>query len=263
VRRLTGAPLPANASGMASPRTILVTGAASGIGFACAERLLGQGAAVVTLDTQPLPPALVAADDKGALLPLTGDVADLAQCRAAVEQAMERFGRLDALCHFAGIHSTASWEELSSEEFARVLEVNVIGSFHMAKAAAEPMKVQGGGAIVLTASGSIKVSGVGGGSGRGGPAYVASKAAITGLNQALARSLGRYNIRVNTVSPGATDTPMIADYTQASREAAAARAFLGRIGRPEDVADVAIFLISDAARFVTGEIISVSGGGSV
>lgn len=243
---------------MAAPRTILVTGAASGIGLSCAERLMAQGDRVAALDAKAI--SLAAGDN---FLPLTADVSDLTQCRHAVTRTIERFGRLDALCHFAGIHSTAGWEDLGAAEFARVLEVNVIGSFNMAKAAAEHMKQHGGGAIVLTSSGSIKVSGVGGGSGRGGPAYVASKAAIIGLNQALARSLGRYDIRVNTVSPGATDTPMIADYTADSRDAAARRSFLGRIGRPEDVADVAIFLVSDQARFITGEIISVSGGGSV
>ncbi len=79
----------------------------------------------------------------------------------------------------------------------------------------------------------------------------------------MARSLGPYNIRVNTVSPGATETPMIAEYTNESRANAASRAMLGRIGTPEDVVDVARFLISDAARYVTGEVISVSGGGSV
>ena len=247
---------------METAQTVLVTGAAGGIGRACVARLLASQARVAAFDRAALQPDLAGAR-QGALLPLVGDVADLAQCRDAVRRTVDAFGRLDALCHFAGIHSTASWEDLAPEEFARVLEVNVIGSFHMAKAAAERMREQGGGAIVLTSSGSIRVSGVGGGSGRGGPAYVASKAAITGLNQALARSLGPYNIRVNTVSPGATDTPMIAGYTPEARAAAARRAFLGRLGRPEDVADVALFLISDAARFVTGEIISVSGGGSV
>ena len=124
------------------------------------------------------------------------------------------------------------------------------------------MKDHGGGAIVLTSSGSVGMSGVGG-SGRGGPAYVSSKAAIYGLNQALARSLGPHGIRVNTVSPGATETPMISEYTEAARENAAARTMVGRIGQPGDVADVARFLISNRARFVTGDVISASGGGSV
>ena len=246
-----------------TPQIVIVTGAASGIGLACALRLLADGAQVAAIDVNPLPRELLLADHHGRLLPRIVDVADLEQCRDAVQQTVAKFGGLNALCHFAAIHSTKTWEDVSGEEFNRVLEVNVVGTFHMAKAVAEYMKRHGGGAIVLTSSGSIKVSGLGGGSGRGGPAYVASKSAINGLNLALARALGRYKIRVNTVSPGATDTPMIAEYTEASREAAASRSFLGRIGQPDDVVDVARFLISDAARFVTGEIISVSGGGSV
>ena len=246
-----------------TPQIVIVTGAGSGIGLACASRMLADGVKVAAVDINPLPAALRRADGDDSLLALTLDVSSLIDCREAVRQTVAKFGGLNALCHFAAIHSTKAWEDVSGEEFNRVLEVNVVGSFHMAKAAAEHMKRHGGGAIVLTSSGSIKVSGLGGGSGRGGPAYVASKAAINGLNLALARALGRHNIRVNTVSPGATDTPMIAEYTAASREAAAGRSFLGRIGQPDDVVDVARFLISDAARFVTGEIISVSGGGSV
>ena len=246
-----------------SAQIVIITGAGSGIGLACASRFLADGCQVAAIDINPLPAQLLRAGEGGSLLPLKIDVSSLEQCREAVRQTTAKFGGLNALCHFAGIHSTRTWEEVSGEEFNRVLEVNVVGSFHMAKAAAEYMKHHGGGAIVLTSSGSIKVSGLGGGSGRGGPAYVTSKAAINGLNLALARAFGRHNIRVNTVSPGATDTPMIAEYTEASREAAAGRSFLGRIGQPDDVVDVARFLISDAARFVTGEIISVSGGGSV
>lgn len=247
---------------MTGQKTVVVTGAGSGIGKACAAMLLADGANVAALDITPIPEEL-AATASGFCLPIAVDVSSLEQCRSAVRRTVERFGRLDALCHFAAIHSTRTWEEVSAEEFSRVLDVNVLGSFHMAKAAAEHMKDHGGGAIVLTSSGSVKSSGVGGGSGRGGPAYVTSKAAIHGLNLALARSLGRYNIRVNIVSPGATETPMIADYTAESRKGAAARSMLGRIGTPEEVADVARFLISDQARFVTGEVISASGGGSI
>ena len=241
-------------------QTVIVTGAGGGIGMACARDLAADGANVTALDVKPIPGEVTGA---GACLPLTVDVSDFGQCRDAVAQTVEKFGRLDALCHFAAIHSTETWEDLSAETFNRVLEVNVTGSFLIAKAAAQYMKDHGGGAIVLTSSGSVQRSGVGGGSGRGGPAYVSSKAAIYGLNRSLARSLGPHNIRVNTVSPGATETPMIAEYTDASRQNAAARTMVGRIGQPEDVADVARFLISDRARFVTGDVISASGGGSV
>jgi len=242
---------------------VLVTGAGGGIGAACARDLLRDGNRVTALDVKPIHADVLAAGTDENLIPLNVDVSSLAACRNAVRETVAKFGGLDALCHFAAIHSTLNWEDVSSEEFNRVLEVNVVGSFHIAKAAAEHMKEHGGGAIVLTSSGSVQASGVGGGSGRGGPAYVTSKAAIYGLNRSLARSLGPYNIRVNTVSPGATDTPMIAEYTNAAREGAASRSMLGRIGTPEDISDVARFLISDKARYVTGDVISVSGGGSV
>jgi NAD(P)-dependent dehydrogenase (short-subunit alcohol dehydrogenase family) len=114
---------------------------------------------------------------------------------------------------------------------------------------------------VLTSSGSINVSGVGG-HGRGGPAYVASKAAIIGLTRALARSLAPQGIRVNAISPGSTETAMTADYDEDARQKAAARTLLGRMGQPDDIAAVALFLLSDSAGYMTGEIVHVNGGGS-
>jgi len=242
---------------------VIVTGCGGGIGAACARLLLEDGSRVTAIDVKPIHDSVLAVGGDDTLLPLKVDVSSLDACRGAVRQTVEKFGDLDALCHFAAIHSTGNWEQVSSEEFLRVLEVNVLGSFHMAKAAGEQMKKNGRGAIVLTSSGSVQASGVGGGTGRGGPAYVTSKAAIYGLNRSLARSLGPYGIRVNTVSPGATETPMIAEYTNESRANAASKTMLGRIGEPDDIADVARFLISDAARYVTGDVISASGGGSV
>ena len=244
-------------------QVVLVTGTGGGIGAACARGLLEDGNKVTALDVKPVHETVLNAAPEENYIALNVDVSSLDACRDAVKQTIDKFGRLDAVCHFAAIHSTLNWEDVSSEEFNRVLEVNVVGSFHVAKSAGEWMKENGGGAIVLTSSGSVQASGVGGGSGRGGPAYVTSKAAIYGLNRSLARSLGPHGIRVNTVSPGATETPMIAEYTNASRDNAANRSMLGRIGEPEDVADVARFLISDKSRYVTGEFISASGGGSV
>ena len=244
-------------------QVVLVTGTGGGIGAACARGLLEDGNKVTALDVKPVHESVLNAAPEDNYIALNTDVSLLDACRDAVKQTVDKFGRLDAVCHFAAIHSTLNWEDVSSEEFNRVLEVNVVGSFHIAKSAGEWMKENGGGAIVMTSSGSVQASGVGGGSGRGGPAYVTSKAAIYGLNRSLARSLGPHGIRVNTVSPGATETPMIAEYTNASRDSAANRSMLGRIGEAEDVADVARFLISDKARYVTGEVISCSGGGSV
>ena len=242
---------------------VLVSGCGGGIGAACARNLLEDGNRVTAIDVKPIHDDVMSAGTDDTLISLNVDVSSLDACRDAVKQTIEKFGGLDAVCHFAAIHSTGDWEQVSSEEFNRVLEVNVVGSFHVSKAAAEHMKEKGKGSIVLTSSGSVLTSGIGGGSGRGGPAYVTSKAAIYGLNRSLARSLGRYGIRVNTVSPGAAETPMIREYTNASRENATNKSMLGRIGDPNEIADVARFLISHQARYVTGEVISASGGGSV
>jgi 3-oxoacyl-[acyl-carrier protein] reductase len=158
----------------------------------------------------------------------------------------------------AGIHSTLTWREISPEHFDQILSVNVTGSFLIARAAAEQM--ERGGAIVLTSSSSIMVGGVGG-SGRGGPAYVASKAAIIGLTRALARSLAPMGIRVNAVSPGSTETAMTAEYDEQAKRRVAERTFVGRMGRAEEIAAVACFLISDGASYVSGETLQVTGGG--
>jgi 3-oxoacyl-[acyl-carrier protein] reductase len=239
-------------------KTVIVTGAASGIGFACVQGLLAAGHNVCGADLQPVPVERLP-EHRDRFISLRTDVASADDCRRAAAHTAERFGALTCLIHMAAAHSTLTWRELGSEHFNRILAVNVTGSFLMAQAVAERMA--DGGAIVLTSSGSINVSGVGG-HGRGGPAYVSSKAAIIGLTRALARSLAPRGIRVNAVSPGATDTAMTADYDEEARRKVAERTLLGRIGRPEDIAAVAQFLISDAARYMTGEIVHVNGGGS-
>ncbi|MBM3488044.1 MAG: SDR family oxidoreductase [Alphaproteobacteria bacterium] len=237
-------------------KTVLVTGAASGIGRASAEGLLADGCQVAAADVAPIPANLAAR-----ALAVRCDVADLAQCRAAVAATIARYGRLDGVIHMGAIHGTETWRELEAAAFNRVLEVNVTGSFLISKAAAEHMAAHGGGAIVLTCSTSIAVSGVGG-HGRGGPSYVTSKAAIIGLTRALARSLAPDRIRVNAVAPGSTDTPMTADYTDDARKRVAERTLVGRFARPEEIAEVARFLVSDRASYITGEVLNVSGGGS-
>ena len=242
-------------------RVVIVTGAASGIGRACAEALLAAGDHVAAADVAPLPAALTGAAPAARLLAIRTDVANPEDCRRAVEETVKRFGGLHALIHMAAIHSTETWRELDAAKFNRILQVNVTGSFLMAQAAAGHMASQGGGAIVLASSGSISLSGVGG-HGRGGPSYVTSKAAIIGLVRALARSLGPDGVRVNAVSPGATETPMTAEYSGEAKRGVAQRTPLGRIGQPEEIAAVALFLISDAAGYMSGQVVNVNGGAS-
>jgi len=195
------------------------------------------------------------------VLALRADVASEADCRAAVAATVQRFGTLDGLIHMAALHSTLTWEEADAAEFNRIMAVNVTGAFLIAKAAAEPMKKAGRGAIVLASSTVMNSGGVGG-HGRGGPAYATSKAAIVGLTRSLARALAPHGIRVNAVSPGSTATAMTADYDEAALAQLAARTPLGRIGRPEEIAAIACFLVGEGASYMVGDVVNANGGGS-
>lgn len=196
------------------------------------------------------------ADD---LIMQKGDVSDASHCESAVSTAVDRFGRLDALIHWGAAHSSTRWYDLTADEFNRILTVNVTGSFLISKAAAKVMTAQGKGAIVLTTSTSV-LQGVTGGEGQGGPAYVSSKGAVIALTRSLARALGPEGVRVNAVSPGLTETPMIAGYTESQRTAMGQRFPLGRFATPEEIAHAGLYLISDKASFITGEVMHVNGG---
>jgi NAD(P)-dependent dehydrogenase (short-subunit alcohol dehydrogenase family) len=237
----------------------IVTGAASGIGLACARRLLDQGHRVAAIDikAEALAAALGAATKT--LLHLPCDVSQSAAVDSAVARAADGFGAPDGLIHCAAVHSPSFWTDLEAEEFNRVLQVNVTGSFLIAKAVARAMQAKKKGAIVLTSSANVLAGGVGGQAGMGGPAYVASKSAIVGLVRSMARSLGPDGIRVNAVMPGVTETPMIAKYSQENRAASLKQIPLGHIGTAEEIADVMCFLVSDGSRYVSGETMIVNG----
>jgi NAD(P)-dependent dehydrogenase (short-subunit alcohol dehydrogenase family) len=247
---------------MSDPRAVLVTGAASGIGRACTLRLLAEGHRVVACDLarEALEAALGGAAGRDRLELFAGDVSSQHDCAAAAALAVERYGRLDAVLHWAALHSITHWTRLDAQECNRILSVNVTGSFLITQAAARHMQARRSGAIVLCSSSSMITGPVGGEAGNGGPAYVASKAAIVGLVRSLARALGPSGIRVNAVVPGVTETPMIETYSAEHRATLQARIPLGRIAEPDDIAAVGCFLISDAARYMNGEMVIVNGG---
>jgi 3-oxoacyl-[acyl-carrier protein] reductase len=245
---------------MAERMTVLVTGAASGIGNASARQLLTAGHEVVAVD---LDADAVRANLKSGgqdCEAVTADISRAEDCKTAVQKTIERFGKVDALVHWAARHSRTPWSEVGADEFNRILAVNVTGSFLIAQAAAQHMVTRGSGAIVLTSSTSVNAGTTGGAAGSGGPAYVASKAAIVGVVRSLARSLGPSGIRVNGISPGVTETPMIANYSNENRALQKTRVPLGRLGQPEDIAAVGTFLISEASSYINGEVIIVDGG---
>ncbi len=238
---------------------ILVTGAAGGIGLACTRMLLEDGANLTAFDIQGDLMAKELPTGHERLLLVQGDQARTENCQEVVASAIDRYGHLDALIHWGAAHSSARWDELGADEVNHVLAVNVTGSLLLAQAAAHHMTERGEGNIVLCTSTSV-LYGVTGGNGQGGPAYVASKGAVIALMRSLARALGPKGIRVNAVSPGLTETPMIESYTDEQRAAMTQRFPLGRFALPEEVANAAIYLISDKASFMTGEIMYVNGG---
>ena len=241
------------------PGVYLVTGAASGIGLACARTLLERGHNVAAADLSAEALAKALGPEQAALLTIPCDVSDTAACDNAVARTIAAFGALDGLIHCAATHSPAYWTDLDAAEMNRVLSVNVTGSFLIAKAAAKAMRERKHGAIVLTSSANVLAGGTGGQAGMGGPAYVASKSAIIGLVRSLARALGPDGVRVNGVMPGVTDTPMIAKYSPENRARSIRSVPLGHIAEAGEIADVMCFLVSHEARYVSGEIMIVNG----
>jgi 3-oxoacyl-[acyl-carrier protein] reductase len=245
-------------------RTMIVTGAASGIGKACADYLAAGGNRLVLVDIALDSLRHAVAETNDNLLLVEADLSREQDCARAVAAAADRFGRLDALMHWAGRHSIKTWDELTAEDFDALLRVNVTGAFMMAQAAARRMRDQKerGGAIVLTGSTAVIHAPIGGAAGNGGPAYVTSKAAITGMVRTLARALGPFCIRVNGVAPGVTETPMISNYSQETRKLQIDNSPLGRIASAAEVAEAGCMLISDASRYVSGEVMIVNGATS-
>ena len=244
---------------MTNRRVVLVTGSSSGIGKACVGHFLQSGYAVCGVDVVRRSEATPLPANDPCYLEFTADISDAEQCRAAIAATVAAFGSLDGLAHLAAIHSMKTWRELDAFDFEKILAVNVIGSFLISQAAAQYMQDHGGGAIVLTTSSVISVGGLGG-TGRGGPAYATSKAAIVGLMRSLARSLAPHNIRVNAVSPGSISTPMTAHYTKEALAGVSARSLAGRIGEADEIARTVGFLMSGDASYIFGEIINVNGG---
>ncbi|MEE8303626.1 MAG: SDR family NAD(P)-dependent oxidoreductase [Candidatus Tectomicrobia bacterium] len=251
---------------MVAGNVAIVTGAARGIGKATAIRLAEGGASVAMVDIDAEGVQQTADEVKQlgvSTLAIPTDVADPAQVNTMAAQVMAQLGRLDMLVNNAYISGGyAPLPETTDEVWNRVLAVNLTGYFNCARAVAKVMIEQGGGAMVNLASGAgIR------GSISAGVQYSASKAGIIGLSKGLAADLAPHDIRVNCIAPGVIDTGLGAPgtgWTRAEMERYAQRdVALGRIGQPEDIADVIVFLLSEAARFMTGEVIIVDGGASL
>ncbi len=239
-------------------RVAIVTGAARGIGRAIAVALAREGARVAAWDLD-----MVLLDDLagqlraggGEVLTLSVDVTRKEQIQEAVGQVLARWGRIDILVNNAGIYEVLPIEDISEEQWDRVLAVNLKGAFLCCQAVIPTMKRQGSGTIVSMASSAGKSGGT-----LSGAHYAVSKAGVICLTKQLARELGPHGITANAVAPGRIDTPMIHLASDEENEAFRLRTPLGRLGTPEDVAGAVVFLASDEASFITGEIVDVNGG---
>ncbi|MDX2203391.1 MAG: SDR family oxidoreductase [Hyphomicrobiaceae bacterium] len=239
-------------------RVAFITGAASGIGFATARQLLAEGwrVAIADRDAAALDTARSALGGAAGILALPLDITDEAAAAAAIARCVEALGGLDGVVNSAGIAADVPALDTPVDLFRRVLDVNVVGTFIVAQAAARVMAARGGGAIVNIAS----VSGLRGNKGRS--AYGASKGAVVTLTQVLANDLARFHIRVNAVAPGPVDTPMVkAMHVDTDRALWSRHLPMRRYGTPEEIAGPIAFLLDGAkSSYITGEILAIDGG---
>jgi 3-oxoacyl-[acyl-carrier protein] reductase len=239
-------------------RAALVTGGARGIGRAIALDLATTGADVAFTYRQDGESAQEVVRDLEELgrkgLALQADVVDFALAQRLVQQVVGTWGRLDILVNNAGIHINEPIWAMNEEQWDRVLEVNLKGTFNYLRAVAPLFREQRAGKIVSIAS-------IHGLRGRAeGPNYSAAKAGIIGLSKSAARDLGPYGVNVNVVAPGIVETDMVRALPEEVRKGFVEQIVLGRIGQPEDVAYLVSFLCSDHARHIHGEVIKVDGG---
>jgi 3-oxoacyl-[acyl-carrier protein] reductase len=239
-------------------KVVFVSGGSRGIGRACVIAFTRRGATVVfsyvgneaaANETLKL---VQEAGGKGQAVRL--DVADTKACSATVEALFKEHGRLDVLVNNAGVALDGLVMRFKDEEWDQTLDTNLRGAFALIRAASRPMMKQKSGVIVNLTS----VVGEMGNAGQS--AYAASKAGLIGLTKSVARELASRNIRVNAVAPGFIATDMTANLPEASREALLGAVPLARLGSSDEVAAAVVFLASDAAAYITGEVLKVNGG---
>jgi 3-oxoacyl-[acyl-carrier protein] reductase len=239
-------------------RVAIVTGGGRGIGKAIVFTLIREGAklAMVDIDKAILEAARnEIKKDKEEFISIPCDITKSVEVRAMVNQVKNAFGRIDILVNNAGIIRRGTIETVTEEDWDRVIEVNLKGTFNCCKAVTGIMEQQGYGKIINVSSIAGKIGDI-----TSAPGYGPSKAGIDALTKTLARQLAQYGINVNAVAPHAIETEMSAQWSVERRKEIITSIPLGRLGKPEDVANAVLFLASDEASFITGEILDVNGG---
>ena len=237
-----------------SGRVALVTGGSKGIGLSIAQALYAAGAKVAVLgrDAARAEQAAVTLGERACAV--HADVADPAQVEQAVEQAEARLGPIDILVNNAGLTKDGLLVRMSDADWDTVLDANLKGAFHVTKAVTRGMMKRRWGRI-------INITSVVGLTGNAGQAnYAASKAGLIGLTKAVAKELASRNVLVNAVAPGFIDTDMTRALTEAQRTALLANIPLGRLGQGADIAGAVLFLASDLAGYISGQVLVVDGG---
>ena len=239
-------------------KVAVVTGGTRGIGLATVEKFLENGARVILFGSrqETVDKAVNALKEKNPQWDVSGmwpDLGNPEEIADAFARIKESFGSLDILVNNAGISHSTKLLDYKPEDFEKIMNLNVLSILYASQAAAKIMKEQGGG-VILNTSSMVSIYGQSSGVG-----YPASKFAVNGITRSLARELGRDNIRVNAVAPGVTETDMVKVLPEAVIKPLIATIPLGRVGKPEDIANAFLFLASDMASYVTGEILSVDG----
>lgn len=239
--------------GQLSGRVVIVTGGANGQGAAMTRLFVSEGARVVVGDIDDSAGTALVKELGDSAIFAHLDIASRSDWERTIENCLSKYGKLDVLVNNAAIYDWLSIEDTTDEDFERFWRVNQLGTFIGMKVAIDPLKA--------TRGSIINMSSIGGAGGYPGIlAYATSKWALRGMTKCAARDLGQYGIRVNAILPGVIDTAMVAHLPEETRQGWLASMPLGRLGIPDDVAKIALFLASDASAYMTGTDIVVDAG---
>lgn len=243
---------------MLKGKVAVVTGGTRGIGYAIVKKYLENGAKVVLFGSreETVNKALESLKKENSSWEVSGyfpNLMNAEEVEETINNIKEQYGRIDILVNNAGVSDSTKIDDYTAEQFSKIMQLNVNAIFNAVMPTSKIMKEQGGGCILNTSS-MVSICGQ-----PSGVAYPASKSAVNGLTWSLARELGPSNIRVNAVAPGITKTDMVAALPEQMIQPLINAIPLRRVGEPEDVANAFLFLASDMASYVTGEILSVDG----